>query len=91
MTVWPSYDGPKNPATGLDDVITEYMIRKNNGFAFRGLRYKVHEATQKISALQILYNPGYCSPVAKAKYETCDDMTEVLIPTGRRIGSFIET
>ena len=45
MTVWPSYDGAKNPATGLDDVITEYMIRKRNGLAFQGMRYKVHETT----------------------------------------------
>jgi hypothetical protein len=86
MTLWPSPEARKPPLMDVSSEAVELLLYvKLMKSRFMGLAYKVHKSSNKLSALQLLFTQGYCSPVFKAKFENYDNMQTVLLPAGRRV------
>ena len=78
QSVWPPFDG-EGGAKHAE--ITLKLILKYVEFncKLQGFRYKVHQETYKLSAFQMLYTHGIEGPVFKAKNETEEGMTTILL------------
>jgi hypothetical protein len=81
IAVWPTSDSPLAPHTTIPSEVLEHtMLTQFADCRFVGFHYKVHESSNKLSALQLIYTNNYTSPMFMAHYENYYNMKRVILP-----------